>query len=126
MANPSTGIVAEITHLVGEAAALKIVSRWGGRDVCFTRERRELAMLIGADAAHALEFHFKRVTVYVPMLKAQATRARHAAMQARFCDLTSRMSARRAVVLLAEEFRTTERNVWRVMKKPINTPPCNE
>lgn len=123
MANPSPGIVAEITHLVGEAAALKIVSRWGGKEVCFSRERHELAMLIGADAAHALGFRFKGVTVYVPMLKDEATRAKHAAMQARFDELTSDMSARRAVAMLADEFRTTERNVWRVMKKPVNNPP---
>lgn len=106
----------ETAGLIGEAATLKIVSRWGGRTLLFSSVRHDLSALIGADGAHILCAHFRGVPVYIPTYQAKLREARNAALRERFDVLSKTLSARRTVCLLVDEFRIGERHVWRLLK----------
>lgn len=113
-------VIQEITDLIGESAALKIVSRCGGRMVDFSAMRNELAALIGLDETRLMVARFRSVNTYVPMCRDRLRAERNNAMRARFDALTDAAaycSARKAVALLSQEFRTSDRNVWRILKK---------
>lgn len=106
----------EIAGLIGEAATLEIVTRWGGHTIQFSSVRHDLADLIGADGARRLSAHFRGVPVYIPTGQARRREARNVALRERFDALSKTLSARRAVALLVDEFRIGERHVWRLLK----------
>lgn len=107
----------ELTILVGDGAAHRIVTRFGGRTILFRSVRKELAMLIGQDAAMVLLRHFRWVPTYIPKCSQRAIEARNDALLARFDVLAKTHSARATVALLAEEFRLSDRRVWNILKK---------
>jgi hypothetical protein len=109
-------LLEEIAGLIGDAATLKVVARWGGRTIDFSAVRHDLAGLIGTDGARLLDAHFHRVPVYIPSCQAKLREVRNAALRERFDTLSKTHSARRVVALLVGEFHITERHVWRLLK----------
>jgi hypothetical protein len=110
--------VHELAAMIGEANALKLVTRYGGKTVRFQPARHDLKAIIGADATHNLIKHFGREEVSIPLCSAHLRNIRNATLRERFDTLTKTLSARRAVNALASDFSLTERRVWAILKKP--------
>ena len=109
-------IIHEIAAIIGQPNALRVVSRYGGRQLQFGPMRHDLNAIIGSDATRALVQHFRGVEVSIPLCTAHLRNSRNAALHARFDILIKTMSTRRAVTELAKEFAMTERHVWRLIK----------
>jgi hypothetical protein len=109
-------LIQEIAAIIGEANALRVVSRYGGRRLYFGAIRHDLKAIIGADQTRALVRHFASVQVSIPLCTEHLRNARNAALHARFDILSKTMSTRRAANELAVEFVMTERHVWRLLK----------
>ena len=109
-------LIQEIAAIIGEANALRVVSRYGGRRLLFGAIRHDLKAIIGADETRALVQRFQGVEVAIPLCTEHLRNARNAALHARFDILSKTMSTRRAVNELAVEFAVTERHVWRLLK----------
>ncbi len=117
MKNDMPPTVREISHLVGDAAAMRVVTRYGGRQIRFHGTiRHDLAAIIGLDATRLLAGYFGVMEVYIPRCLAEVRKARNAALRERFDHLTKTTSARAAVATLAEEFYLSDRTVWKLLK----------
>jgi len=118
MKNDMPPTVREIAHLVGDAAAMRVVTRYGGRQIRFHGKiRHDLEAIIGPDATRLLTGYFGVIEVYIPRCIAEVRQARNAALRERFDSLTKSISARAAVATLAEEFYLSDRTVWNLLKK---------
>lgn len=110
-------IIDEIAGLIGDSATLVFIGEYAGRTIIPSVHQHEIAGLIGADLTKILANYFRRVPIYIPMCRRTARAVRNKAIVDRFDELTKRQSARIAVLALAKEFATSERNIWRILKR---------
>ncbi|MBK6744537.1 MAG: hypothetical protein IPG66_16870 [Hydrogenophilales bacterium] len=109
--------VAELSALVGEVFAGRILEKYAGAFISFQLLRREIADLTDLNASKLLAFHYGAPDVYIPMRSAEARAKRNRAVRARFDELTKTLSARAAVRKIVSEFKCSERRVWYWLKE---------
>lgn len=112
-------VLQEIAGIVGGSAAYTLSANYGGQTIQITgKTRRDLAAMLGDQAAGKLAFHFRDASIYVPMDRKATIAARNAEIIRSFGDITrAGQSARSAVVALSKKHTLTERHVWRVLKR---------
>lgn len=108
----------------------RLVGRFGGATLSIpvkSREAalsRELGRWLGPDGLSRFLHHYGGTKLYVPTLRREKVRARDAAINAERDDLDRRgLSERALVAVLAVRHGLSDRQVWRILKKP-RIPAC--
>lgn len=108
-------VLAQIANVVGQEAAISMVTAFGGMAIWPSVERLE--PVIGKAAAILLAKELRGAEIYIPACRREASQKRNAVLVEKFDSLTkSGLSARKAVATLAEEFCISDRRVWRILK----------
>lgn len=120
-------MVRDIADRLGLPAALKLVSKLGGTTIpvpmraTVRGEARfmSLADTIGAELAEALCSEYAGTDLYVPLCRDALKDARDAALCGdRDLLAASGFSERELVATLALQYKMSDRQVWRILKRP--------
>lgn len=115
---------------LGLARALVVVERLGGTTLPVPQRRtlqgearyQDLAATLGPDAAAILCRVYAGTDLYIPRCGQALIRARDAALHRERDVLAAQgLSERELVARLARRFGLSDRQVWRVLKKPVST-----
>ncbi len=116
----------ELITVCGIDAAFKLINLCGGENIPIGKNYnvfgkllfKQLADLVGDDAALRLTLSYgsSQRTIYIPKCDNAKRYIRNRRIVARFDELTKTQTATKAVSILAAEFGTTERNIWRLLK----------
>lgn len=121
--------VKTIIRLVGLPAATRLVESLGGTTfpVALRKSRlgearfNMLADIVGTEAAERITTHFGGAPLYIPNCTQALRELKRRAIRAEFDELTRTTSAIQAVAQLAQQYRVSDRNVWRILKQLDNT-----
>lgn len=121
----------DLVDLIGLPAMLRLVDAYGGKTIDLAKGKRtrglmqhqEIAERIGAVATKKLVGRYGGAPLSVPNCKRAVLAMRDADLQARFDELTTAgdYSARRAVMVLVDEFGIGDSAIWRALKRESGT-----
>lgn len=115
---PAIDVIQEIIRLIGDEAAERLIDRFSGVSLDVHNYRAEIEDLIGAENRCVLIAYYGRLPIYIPLRRAKALSIRNSAVRTMFDEKTALgMSARKAVIAVAREFKISERYVWSLLKK---------
>ena len=114
----------DVVAVIGEDAGDALIANFGGTHIDIPAKARpgavfdELCGTIGEDAARKLVLYCGSLPLSIPRNAARERQERDMRIVAKFDELTAAgMTARKAVKLLAVEFRLVESTVWRIFKR---------
>lgn len=118
--------IRDIALIIGLPATLRLVKEWGGSSFSFSKnineagqeQFAELEEIIGQSAAKTLTHHYGGTVLYIPRCIAALREARDRAIRAQFDSMTRSQTAVSTVNVLAKRYRTSDRNVWAILKRP--------
>lgn len=109
-------VLVQIATIVGDDATLSIVAAFGGKAIYPSSDRFE--PVIGRDAAAILAKELRGGEIYIPSCLRESIDARNGELVEKFDTMTKAgMSTRQAVSSLADEFRLSDRRVWKILKR---------
>lgn len=114
----------DVVLVIGKDAGDALIARFGGTRVDVPSKAvpgpgfNELCDTIGSEAAGKLVQYCGRLSLAVPRNAAKERLERDVKLVAQFDQLTaSGTTARKAVKVLAREFRLVESSIWRILKR---------
>lgn len=114
--------IEKMCELIGWAAAMSMVDRWGGTYIVFARKVREhrtnantnpeLVLLIGEESYEKLIDQFGGQKIYIPKLDHAMRKARDMQINQKYVD------EKQTAEKLALDYRLSERQIWNILNNP--------
>lgn len=123
--------VSAVAHLIGLPAALDLVEAFGGLTLRIPHGSNEqgratlklLASVVGEAAAQYIAAAYGATQLYIPNCKPALLKVRNRQLLIDRNSLAADgLSERDIVQCLARRYRISDRYVWEILKKPLDTP----